>query len=178
MRAISDRGLQPCLRVAGLWLTTLCLSCVSTGPAPEIWLLNETFPSADTVTELASTPSVSGVLAVRTAGGGDTVFGYGVTERVKARSGPFKIFVIVDTELVVRRVAILSYPWERGRDVRSAEFTNQFRGKGPGDPWRLGTDVDAMTGATLSSKAVTEGVRRAVDVVKDIRSQQVTATGS
>ena len=171
MRIKNDTSLQPNRWVAGIWCAMLCLSCVSTGPAREMSLMTETFPAADTVGEFTPTPDAAGVLAVRTATAGDQVLGYGVTERVKARSGPFIILVVVDTNLIVRRVAILSYPWERGRDVRLPAFTNQFQGKGSSDPLRLGKDIDAMTGATISSRAVTDGVRKVLRVVKEIHTR-------
>jgi Na+-translocating ferredoxin:NAD+ oxidoreductase RnfG subunit len=39
---------------------------------------------------------------------------------------------------------------------------DQYKGKGPADPLQLNRDVDGISGATLSSRAVTLGVRKAV----------------
>jgi Na+-translocating ferredoxin:NAD+ oxidoreductase RnfG subunit len=156
----------------GILCVLLSLSCVSTGSVREVGLMTAVFPSAEEVRVLEPAVDESGVLAVRAAVAGGRVVGYGVTERVSGRSGPFTILVVVDTELTVHRVAILSYPWDRGRDVQSPKFTNQFAGKGPGDPLRMGKDIDAMTGATISSRAVTDGVRHALGVVRDIGGRQ------
>lgn len=88
--------------------------------------------------------------------------GYCVGATVAAKSGPFRICVLVDSNLLVRRASVVSYTWDRGRDVRKLKFTHQFEGKGADDPIQIGQDIDAMTGATLSSKAMAQGVRDVV----------------
>ena len=88
-------------------------------------------------------------------------------KQVVSRSGPFKILVILDPELHVERAVVLRYTGERGGDVRSPEFTRKFEGKGPGDPIRAGDDIDAATGATLSSRAMAEGVESAIRLLEE-----------
>ena len=85
--------------------------------------------------------------------------GYCVESTVAGKSGPFRIRVLVDSNLYVRQASVVSYTWDRGRDVRKLKFTRQFEGKGPNDSIQIGQDIDAMTGATLSSKAMAHGVR-------------------
>ena len=41
-------------------------------------------------------------------------------------------------------------------------FTQQFVGKGMGDPLEIGQDVDGLSGATLSSRAVARGIRESL----------------
>jgi len=41
-------------------------------------------------------------------------------------------------------------------------FTQQFVGKGVGDPLEIGQDVDGLSGATLSSRAVVRGIRESL----------------
>ena len=94
--------------------------------------------------------------------------GYCVESKVVARSGPFRIRVILDKQLYVKQATVISYPWKRGRDVGKRVFTDQFTGKGPGDAIRLGKDIDAMTGATISSRVMTRGVRDAIELVKSL----------
>ena len=56
-----------------------------------------------------------------------------------------------------------------GTKVRDAEFLSQFRGKKATDPLEVREDVDAITGATISSRAVANGVRRALDQDAEVR---------
>ncbi len=100
--------------------------------------------------------------------GDSDLLGYCVESKVVSRSGPFRIRVLLDKQLYVKQATVISYPWDRGRDVRKRAFTSQFDGKGPEDPIQLGKDIDAMTGATISSRVMAEGVRRAVRIVNGL----------
>ncbi|MCF7958397.1 MAG: FMN-binding protein [Phycisphaerae bacterium] len=91
--------------------------------------------------------------------------GYMVNKQVASRSGPFWIVVYLGTDGVVKQARILSYPYTHGRAVQSEKFTVQFTHKGPGDAIRLGEDIDGMSGATMSSRAMTQGVHDAVAIV-------------
>jgi len=51
-----------------------------------------------------------------------------------------------------------------GQNVEKPEFQKQFKGKSTSDALEVGKDVDAVTGATISSKAVIEGVKGALRV--------------
>lgn len=93
------------------------------------------------------------------------LLGYTVRMQVKSRSGPFAILVVIGGDLCVKRAEVLTYRAKRGREVRSPEFTSQFAGKCPGDPIRLDHDIHSVTGATLSAKAMTDGVRNALQLV-------------
>ncbi|NQV33239.1 MAG: FMN-binding protein [Phycisphaeraceae bacterium] len=95
--------------------------------------------------------------------------GYCVGATVAAKSGPFRICILADSNLLVRRASVVSYTWDRGRDVRKSKFTRQFEGRGPDDPIQIGQDIDAITGATLSSKAMAQGVRDAVTLLRTMQ---------
>lgn len=130
--------------------------------------VREMFPSATHVTEISlerdrqeSEPSRHPV--VREVRGPSGLLGFSVVSEVVGRSGPFRIHVLLDSRYVVRKAAVISYPWSHGRGVTGRSFGSQFLGKGPADPIKLGEDIDAVAGATISSQAMTEGVR---DVVK------------
>jgi len=60
----------------------------------------------------------------------------------------------------VKQVEVLDYRESYGGQVRDAGWRAQFTGKTASDPVRLGTDIRNISGATLSSKNLTNGVRR------------------
>ncbi len=70
--------------------------------------------------------------------------------------------VYLDHEGKVARVQVIEHHEVRGAPVAEERFLSQYVGKAAHDPIRVGADVDAITGATISSKAVTRGVRKAV----------------
>ncbi len=156
-------GVTPTVISAALAVILVMAGCAGGGVPSAI---RRSFPSAVRVDLTAPPPGSQGVRAVHVAHDASGVIGYGVEQTVVSRSGPFVILVLISPDLRVREATILSYPGERGREVRSPAFTQQFVGKGLDDPLRLGQDIDAMTGATISSRAMTEGVRQAVRVVQ------------
>lgn len=60
----------------------------------------------------------------------------------------------------VRSVEILEYKETYGGEVRRPEWRKQFKGKKLGDGFKLGKDIMNISGATLSSHSVTDGVSR------------------
>lgn len=60
----------------------------------------------------------------------------------------------------IRDVEILDYREAYGGQVRDPRWRQQFVGKRPGQSLKLGGDIKNISGATLSSKHVTDGVRR------------------
>jgi hypothetical protein len=153
---------------------TSCVEPVKRSAAPEITdVIYEVFPAATEVIEIDNVDGARfaghlGKPAISQVNGPQGILGYSVDARVTARSGPFAIRVLLDERLYVRRAMVLSYPFKRGRDVRKQSFTDQFTGKGPNDQIRIGRDIDAMTGATISAKAMAAGVRDIIDLLAQI----------
>ena len=85
-------------------------------------------------------------------------------------AGAITVLVGIQTNDTVRGIAILSQHETPGLGTRIKEsgFRSQFAERPvKATNWRLkkdGGDLDAITSATISSRAVTEAVRRAVDV--------------
>jgi Na+-translocating ferredoxin:NAD+ oxidoreductase subunit G len=59
-------------------------------------------------------------------------------------------------------VVILEYRESRGGEVKEKRFLRQFRNKKSSDPIQVDRDIVNYTGATLSSKAVARGVKKAL----------------
>ncbi len=70
--------------------------------------------------------------------------------------------VLLSPELKVLGVELLIYREARGGEIRSARFRRQFVGKALKDPMVVGRDIDAISGATLSSKTLAYGTRKAL----------------
>ncbi|HEX5055093.1 MAG TPA: FMN-binding protein [Gammaproteobacteria bacterium] len=57
-------------------------------------------------------------------------------------------------------VEIMNYRETRGGEVRAAEWRGHFTGKTLADPFKLDQDVPNISGATLSCRNLTDGVKR------------------
>ena len=60
----------------------------------------------------------------------------------------------------VKSVEVLEYRESYGGQIREQGWRAQFAGKGDSDPVRLGADIRNISGATLSCKNLTNGIRR------------------
>jgi hypothetical protein len=60
----------------------------------------------------------------------------------------------------VKQIEILDYRETYGYEVREAQWRQQFVGKSDQSPLKLDGDIRNISGATLSSRHITEGVRR------------------
>jgi Na+-translocating ferredoxin:NAD+ oxidoreductase RnfG subunit len=57
-------------------------------------------------------------------------------------------------------VEILSYRESHGGQIRDPRWRSRFRGKTLNDPLKLNQDIPNISGATLSCRSVTDGVKR------------------
>lgn len=69
----------------------------------------------------------------------------------------------------VRRVDILAYREFYGGEIRSPSWLAQFVGKTSASPLKVGSDIRNISGATLSSLHVTEGVKRVLSAYGHLR---------
>lgn len=94
-----------------------------------------------------------------TKGGTD---GYALIDNQIGKTEPITFMTILDPQGKVRAVEILVYRESHGGEVQSRRFLKQFDKKTVRDPIRVGQDIDNISGATLSARALATGVKRAV----------------
>ena len=89
---------------------------------------------------------------------GDAVLGYAVIDQHNVRTLPEAFLVVLSPEGRVERLRVLAFhePQEYKPNDR---FLAQFEGRDGDAPLRLRREVHGIAGATLSSQAVTGGVR-------------------
>ena len=66
----------------------------------------------------------------------------------------------LDADGSVRGIEILEYRETYGYQVRDAAWRRQFTGKTERDPLKLDRDIRNISGATLSCRHVTDGIKR------------------
>lgn len=99
--------------------------------------------------------------------------GYIATSYGKGYSGYINVMVAVNREMAVKDIKILSHTETPGLgdEIERKYFTQRFQGKSVDqlevvkmeDPNR----IEAISGATISSRAVTKGVREGVQFLKE-----------
>lgn len=91
---------------------------------------------------------------------GDRLLGLFVLDHVIGKHLYIDYAVALDTSGRVMRVDILQYRESYGGEVREPGWLAQFAGKTSSSPLKVGGDIRNISGATLSSLHVTEGVKR------------------
>lgn len=93
------------------------------------------------------------------------VDGYMIVDSELGQHEPIDFATFLDARGVVTHVEVLAYREPYGDGVRSDRFRNQFRGRSADSGFRLGQDVDVISGASISSRSMTFGVQRAAALV-------------
>lgn len=102
--------------------------------------------------------------------------GYAAVGNTKGKSSIIKYFVAIAPKGAIKRVDILAYRGTKGSEISNEQFTKQFKGKRPNDPIKLGVDIDAMSGATISSRSVTDSVKKLMHIWQEFFGSYVEQT--
>jgi electron transport complex protein RnfG len=82
----------------------------------------------------------------------------------KGYGGPLSLAVGIDPQGKVAGIAVISNKETIGLGSKALEasFLNRFKGKSKADPLEVGKDIQGITGATITSKAVTNQAKQAL----------------
>ncbi|MEG0864004.1 MAG: FMN-binding protein [Clostridia bacterium] len=130
--------------------------------------LRKLFPEADEGTagfESMATEESGGLqFAYTVKKAGETV-GYAVKYTVQGYAGPIEVIAGLNADETLRGVNVGGSEFKEtegvGSKAKEPAFTDQFTGKKP--PLKLGENIDAISGATITSRAVTDGVNEATN---------------
>ena len=88
--------------------------------------------------------------------------GYGIMDDVKGRSQLITYMVLINPDETLRDVEILIYRESIGGEISNESFRRQFVLKKYSDDLTLGSGIKNISGATISARAITNGVRKLV----------------
>lgn len=84
----------------------------------------------------------------------------------------FDYMAILNTDLSVRKVKVLVYEGEYGYEVTSNLWLKQFIGYS-GKNLKYGSDIQALSGATVSAQSITDDIQALVKSAKELREQGI-----
>lgn len=114
--------------------------------------------------DAAGRPIQETAFSFRVGRGAAGVVGYGLALEVIGKARPITFLIGIDPAGAALGVEVLVYRESQGSEVRHRRFTGQFAKKSLGNRLRLGDDIQPISGATLSSRAATYAVRKALAV--------------
>jgi Na+-translocating ferredoxin:NAD+ oxidoreductase RnfG subunit len=100
------------------------------------------------------------------------IVGYAVKDTVKGKWGPIHYMLSLDLNGKIIDAMVLEYKERRGRPIAKRRFLDQFKGKTINDGIRLKRDIRGISGATISSKGMTNGIRKIVYVFNELYGER------
>ena len=98
---------------------------------------------------------------------GAQIDGYALVQNTIGKHKPMTYMVGVDAHGRVSNVELLVFREARGSEVRTKRFNVQYEGKTASDPVRLNKDIINISGATMSVRSMTAGVKRVLVLVDE-----------
>ena len=112
------------------------------------------------IARAARAPGYDKVQRVWEARSGSGRAGWFMVDRVIGKHEFITYALALGADGTIRGVEILDYRETYGGEIRNPKWRQQFVGKRPGSQLQLDKDIKNISGATLSSRHVTDGVRR------------------
>jgi hypothetical protein len=98
---------------------------------------------------------------------GDQVDGYAVVQNTIGKHKPMTYMVGVDNKGLVSDIELLVFREARGSEVRQKRFNAQYEGKSVLDPVRINKDIINISGATMSVRSMSAGIKRVLVLIDE-----------
>lgn len=98
---------------------------------------------------------------------GTHIDGYALVQNTIGKHKPMTYMVGVDAQGLVSNVELLVFREARGSEVRTKRFNVQYEGKSVLDPVRINKDIINISGATMSVRSMTAGIKRVLVLVDE-----------
>lgn len=96
---------------------------------------------------------------------GEEHLGWFFTDKVIGKHEYITYSVAVSKDAKVLGIEINEYLETHGHEIARKDWREKFKGKELKDPFKLDVDIPNISGATLSSRNVTDGVKRILTIV-------------
>ncbi len=95
--------------------------------------------------------------------------GVAIIDTEPGKWGPVEFIIAMTADnAAVKNVRVLSYTEIRGQPIARASFMNQYRGKTSKSLLTVGKDIIPISGATISSRAATFTVKKAIVIYEEV----------
>ncbi len=99
--------------------------------------------------------------------------GYAFVDQAPSKTAEFDYLVIFDKELKVITSRVLVYREEYGGEIGSNRWLRQFEGKKGGDRVSPKTNIDAISGATISVRSMTRSMDNLLQTIGKLQERRV-----
>ena len=101
------------------------------------------------------------------------LLGYAFVDQAPSKTAKFDYLVVFDTNLIVINSKILIYREEYGGEIGSKRWLKQFLGKTGGDRLDPRTNVDGISGATISVRSMTKAMDNLLQTIEILQKKEI-----
>jgi len=101
------------------------------------------------------------------------ILGYAFVDKAPSKTASFDYLVIFDKELKVVHSKVLIYREEYGGEIGSKRWLKQFLGKSGKDRVNCKTNIDAISGATISVRSMTSSMDNLLQTIGILQENKV-----
>lgn len=98
---------------------------------------------------------------------GTQIDGYALVQNTIGKHKPMTYMVGVDSKGRVSDIELLIFRESRGSEIRQKRFNTQYEGKTVLDPIRINKDIINISGATMSVRSMSAGIKRVLVLVDE-----------
>jgi hypothetical protein len=98
---------------------------------------------------------------------GTQIDGYALVQNTIGKHKPMTYMVGVDNKGQVSDVELLVFRESRGSEIRQKRFNAQYEGKTVLDPVRINKDIINISGATMSVRSMSAGIKRVLVLIDE-----------
>ena len=98
---------------------------------------------------------------------GTKVDGYALIQNTIGKHKPMTYMVGIDSRGQVSDIELLVFRESRGSEIRQKRFNSQYEGKTVLDPVRINKDIINISGATMSVRSMSAGIKRVLVLVDE-----------
>ena len=103
----------------------------------------------------------------------ENLLGYAYISKAPSKTAEYDYLVLLDAELKVVKAKVLIYREEYGGEIGSRRWLNQFIGKTKNDQFRYGDNIDAIAGATISVRSMTNAMSNLMQSLKILNQKGI-----
>ncbi|MBT8260598.1 MAG: FMN-binding protein [Bacteroidia bacterium] len=103
----------------------------------------------------------------------DILIGYAYFGTTMSMVDTFDYLILFDKELIIKNTKVIKYREDYGSEIGSKRWLKQFTGKTSEDKVIYGENIAAISGATISVKAMTKAMNNVLKSLKILINKQV-----
>ena len=98
---------------------------------------------------------------------GTQIDGYALVQNTIGKHKPMTYMVGIDRTGHVSDIELLVFRESRGSEIRQKRFNTQYEGKTVHDPVRINKDIINISGATMSVRSMSAGIKRGLVLIDE-----------